>query len=90
MEEVLKLIQDIDNRVVDLEQAKIQLNMDPTTALYLKKVLGTLLTTYPTQTYSASGPSGIAPIGSVWFQDTGVLATNAIYVSNGTAWVQIK
>ena len=86
-------IDKLSDRIDFLERISIQLDVDPTTAIYLQQAVTPLVTaillTYPTQTYSTSAPSGTAPAGSVWFYDTGVLATRAIYVYNG-GWIQMK
>ena len=94
MEQTTQQIESLINRISVLERNAIQLNIDPTTTLYLNKsitdTLNTILVTLPTQTYSLSTPSGVAPIGSVWFYDTGVLATREIYSYSGLGWVKFK
>ena len=92
-QELQNQIDVLTNQVKELERISIQVQMDPTTVLYLQPAVTTALNTalliYPTQTYSTSLPSGTAPTGSVWFYDTGVLATRAVYVYNG-GWIQFK
>lgn len=92
-QELQNKIEVLTKQVEELKRASIQVQMDPTTALYLQPfvtiAVNVALATYPTQTYSSSSPSGTAPTGSVWFYDTGVLATRAIYVYAGS-WIQFK
>lgn len=80
---LLNKVEQLTKMVSQLERSSIQLNMDPTTILYLKKVTAQIK-------YSTLAPSGVYPSGSIWVQDTGALATNKIFVSSGTAWVQVK
>ncbi len=92
-QDLQKQIDDLSKRTDFLERISIQLDVDPTTAIYLQQavtpLVAAILLTYPTQTYSNSSPSGTAPTGSVWFYDTGVLATRAVYVYN-SGWIQFK
>ena len=87
-------VQNIIRQVTMLERISIQEVFDPTTYLYLKKAVTTIVTaifaTKPTFTYSVSSPSGTAVAGSTWYKDTGVLATREIHVYSGSAWVQFK
>ena len=76
----------LTKKVQDLERNEIQLTLDPTISLYLS----TFVLTFPTQTYSTTSPSGGAPTGSIWFRDTGVLATREIHMYSGSAWVQFQ
>jgi len=91
---VQKQVDDLETAVKQLKRASIQIDMDPTTALYLNQVVtsqvNAVVALLPTQTYSGSLPSGVAPTGSVWFYDTGSLATREIYVYSGSGWVQFK
>ncbi len=86
-------VADLEKKVDALERISIKVNTDPVVALYLKPVVQVAvdlaLLTYPTQTYSNSSPSGTAPSGSIWFYDTGVLATREIHVYNG-GWIRFK
>jgi len=75
--------------IVTLKNQAIQLNFDPNTAIYLKNEIRKVTDLLPTSTVSASGPTGTATQGSVWYVNTGVLASNAIYVYNSGSWVQI-
>lgn len=92
--DVKKQINDLYDIVAQLKRASIQIDIDPTTALYLKPIVAaqvaTAVATLPTQTYSGSLPGGVAPTGSVWFYDTGSLATREIHVYSGSAWVRFK
>ena len=83
-------VQEITKQVISLTRASIQETFDPTTYLYLKKAITSILTTKPTSTYSIASPSGTAIMGSTWYKDTGVLATREIHVYGGSAWVQFK
>lgn len=89
-EELQKEIELLKKRSDVLERIAIQLNLDPTTKLYLDKEINNIIATYPTQTYSTSAPSGTAITGSIWMVNTGSLATNSIWMYSGSAWVQIK
>lgn len=80
----------LNKKIADLERKSIQINLDPTTALYLQKPINEAIIALPTQTYSTSTPSGIAPTGSIWLYDSGLLATNEIHAYSGSAWVRIK
>ena len=94
MEQLQQQIDTLSKQVQDLQRSAIQVNFDPTTKLYLQTVINEQialqLALQPTQTYSTSTPSGVAPTGSIWLYNSGTLATNAIYAYSGTAWVQIK
>lgn len=90
MEQLQQQIDTLSKQVQDLERSAIQVNFDPTTKLYLQTVINEQIAFQPTQTYSTSTPSGVAPTGSIWLYNSGTLATNAIYAYSGTAWVQIK
>lgn len=87
-------IDTLNKQVKYLERISIQENIDPTTYLYLVNIINTAVANYvallPTQTYSTGTPSGAAPEGSIWFRDTGVLATREIYMYSGSGWVQFK
>lgn len=83
-------IDSLDKKVKYLERISIQESFDPTTFLYLTKAVVLANALSPTQTYSTSAPSGAAPAGSLWMQDTGSLATNKIFVYTGTVWTQMK
>lgn len=89
-----KQLEEITVAIAQLKRASIQIDIDPTTALYLNPIVSaqvtTAVATLPTQTYSGSLPSGVAPTGSVWFYDTGSLATREIHVYSGSAWVRFK
>ena len=87
-------IEKLTSRIDELERNAIQLNLDPTIALYFAKNVTPSVTAItsllPTTIYSTSSPSGTANIGSIWCQDTGSLATRAIYSYNGSTWIQMK
>jgi hypothetical protein len=78
----------------------IRIDINPETARTLKKltiesqdninIINSIIALQPTQTYSTFSPSGTAPIGSIWFKDTGLLATREIHMYSGSAWVQFK
>lgn len=92
-QELQKEIELLKKRSEILERIAIQLKLDPQTALYLGNFVDNRFSTstsIPSQTYSASSPSGTAPIGSIWMEDTGVLATRKIHVYSGSSWVQMK
>lgn len=93
-QELQNQIEALNRQVKELERISIQVQMDPTIVLYLGNAFTTaitnLLALQPTQTYSASSPSGTAPTGSLWMRDTGVLATNEIHVYSGSAWIKMK
>lgn len=91
-EEIQKEIDGLKARTAFLEKIAIQLNLDPQTALYLSSFLFSSISggAIPTSTYSASSPSGTPATGSVWYKDTGVLATREIHVYSGSAWIQFK
>lgn len=78
-------IEVLSQKIQSLERNQIQVQLDPTIALYLS----VFLNTKPTQTYSTSTPSGVAPTGSIWMQNLGSLVTNTIWIYSG-GWVQIK
>ena len=84
----------LEKQVEELKRVSIQVQMDPTTILYLGNAFDTAITdillTKPTQTYATTLPSGTAPTGSLWMYNSGSLATNEIYVYSGTIWVQMK
>lgn len=88
-QELQNQIDVLTKQVRELEKNAIQVQMDPTTSLYLNKFIDTRNATYPSQTYSTSAPSGVAPTGSIWMVNTGVLATNEIYMYSG-GWIKIK
>jgi len=89
-EELKNQIEGLASRVDELQRTSIQLNIDPTTSLYLQRFVNIALLALPTQTYSTSAPSGSAPAGSVWFYDTGSLATREIYMYSGVTWIKFK
>lgn len=93
-QELKKQIDSLAVAIAKLQRASIQIDIDPTTALYLNPIVSaqvaTAVATLPTQTYSGSLPGGVAPTGSVWFYDTGSLATREIHVYSGSAWVRFK
>lgn len=87
----------LDKLSVDIESLKaisIKVNIEPDTAAILRNLLvpsiASVIANYPTSTYSASSPTGGAVIGSVWYEDTGSLATRKIHVYSGSSWVQFK
>ena len=83
-------IDELNGKIAVLERNAIQINIDPTISLYLTQAVSKYVSTLPTQTYSTVAPTGVAPTGSIWLRDTGVLATNETHVYSGSAWVQIK
>jgi len=89
-QELQNQIDVLTSKVKELERISIQVQMDATTVLYLNRAITAYLSTYPTQTYSTSSPSGTAVAGSLWMKDTGVLATNEIHVYSGSAWIRMK
>lgn len=93
-QDLQKQIKDLSNRIDFLERISIQLDIDPTTQVYLQQAVSAFITSTlalaPTQTYSTSAPSLTAPTGSLWMEDTGVLATNKIHVYSGSAWIRMK
>lgn len=89
-QELQNQIDVLTKQVKELERISIQVQMDPTTVLYLAGAFSSVLALRPTQTYSASSPTGTAPTGSLWMKDTGVLATNEIHVYSGSAWIRMK
>jgi hypothetical protein len=89
-QELKNQIDVLTNEVKELKRISIQVQMDPTTVLYLGSAFASALALFPTQTYSTSSPSGTAPTGSLWMRDTGLLATNEIHVYSGSGWVQMK
>ena len=76
-------IDGLNSRIMELERNAIQINIDPTTTLYLKNAVGS-------QMYSTASPTGSAPTGSIWFRDTGVILNNEIHMYSGSAWIRIK
>lgn len=90
IDELQNQIEVLSKQVEFLKRASIQLKFDPQTLIYLNKAIDDRTTLLPTQTYSSSVPSGTAPAGSIWMQNTGLLATNTIWMYSGSAWVQIK
>lgn len=92
-DQILQLQNDLqkaNQRVADLERISIQAVIDPTTFLYLKSAVNSIIGTTTTSTYSTSAPTGTATAGSTWYEDTGVLATRKIHVYTGTTWQQFK
>ena len=81
---------ELNKRIADLERNQIQVQLDPTISLYLQVPIDAAIALLPTQTYSTSVPSGIAPIGSIWLYNSGTLSTNAIYAYTSIGWTQIK
>lgn len=94
LSDIEKEIDSINKKIEDLDLRSIGAVMEPTTGLYLENFINPLITkaleTLPTTTYSAGAPTGTAPTGSVWYEDTGVLATRKIHVYSGSAWIQFK
>jgi len=95
MEDLQQQIDILNKKVATLERNAIQLEIDPTISLYLKKPIDERIVTYPTQTYATIAPTtptvpSSVPLGSIWIVDTGSTITNALYAYNGTIWVQIK
>lgn len=86
-------ITELQKQVKTLERISIQIDMDPVTVLYLNKqivdIVTPIIAALPTQTYSTLSPSGVAPTGSIWFVDTGLLTTREIYMYSGS-WIQFK
>jgi len=93
-QELQNQIEVLTKQVEELKRTSIQVQMDPTTVLYLGAAFNTainnVLATKPTQTYSTSTPSGTAPTGSLWMYNSGSLATNEIHVYSGSAWIRMK
>lgn len=89
-QELQNQIEVLTKQVEELKRVSIQVQMDPTTSLYLQPAVAQAALTLPTQTYSLVAPTGTAPTGSIWFYDTGVLATREIYMYSGSAWVKFK
>lgn len=91
MEELTKEVEKIK---ADIRRITISESPDPQTYKYLANIVNNLINTatalLPTSTYSTSAPSGAPVMGSVWYEDTGVLATRKIWVYSGSAWVQMK
>lgn len=89
-------LDEIRNEVQRLKDISIKIGIDPDTYKVLINLLNPAITSAvqasisATQTYSVVAPSGTAPVGSIWFESTGVLATNKLYMYDGTSWVQIK
>lgn len=93
-QELQNQIDVLTKQIKELERISIKLDMDVTSILYLQpavqQAVAAVLLTYPTQTYSTVTPTGTAPTGSIWMQNTGVLATNTIWMYSGSGWTQIK
>jgi hypothetical protein len=89
-------IDELKNEVQRLKDISIKIGIDPDTYKVLVNILNPAITSAvqssisATQTYSVLSPSGSAPVGSIWFKNTGVLATNQLFMYDGSSWVQIK
>lgn len=93
-QEIQNQIEVLTKKVQELERISIQVQMEPTTVLYLSNAFSSSITAtlalQPSQTYSSGSPSGSAPTGSIWMKDTGVLSTNEIHMYSGSGWVRMK
>lgn len=89
-------VEELTKEVQRLKDISIKIGIDPDTYKVLTNLLTPAITTAvqnsisATQVYSVSSPSGTAPVGSIWFKNTGVLATNQLFMYDGASWVQIK
>jgi hypothetical protein len=87
-------IVDLQNSIDALEAISLKVNLDPDTVAIIKNIITPMITalqvSLPTLTYSTTAPTGVAPKGSVWFQNSGSVPTNGIFSYSGSAWVQIK
>lgn len=86
MEELNKKVESIER---EIKRITINESPDPQTYKYLINIIYNYVNTLPSQTYSTSAPTGVAVTGSIWCEDTGVLATRKIWVYNG-GWIQMK
>lgn len=89
-------VEELTKEVQRLKDISIKIGIDPDTYKVLVNILNPAIVSAVqtsisgTQVYSIVAPSGIAPVGSIWFQNTGVLATNKLFMYDGVGWSQIK